>query len=161
MPNPPNPNQPLVIGQVDPAINDFPDPAFSLFQIVKDDWGSANKNFKYRYAKMRFLSQADGWDGGNTPAIYFEWVNDDVGRMGIPSARRYHHFFVRVTVFAREVNERWQICLELQRIFQKFAVNPRQDIKRIDYYKWTPYQAPSPAKVLFTARTDVVMIYVE
>jgi hypothetical protein len=161
MVTPPNPNQPLVIQNVDPAINNFPDPAFALYEIVKGDWGKGDPNFKYRYARVRFITQASYWDGGETPAVVFQWVNDDIGRMGVGSAKRYHHYSVRITVFSRDVNERWQIVLEIQRVLQKFAVNPRQDIKRIDFYKWTPFQAPSPAQVLFTARTDCVMIYVE
>ncbi len=157
----PDKSQPAVIAQVDPLMNDLLDPAVALLQIVEGDWGAANPKFKYRYSKVRFISQASYWDGGITPAIVFQWVNDDVGRMGIPSAKRYHHYSVRVTIFSREVNERWQLVLEVQRILQKYAVQPRPDIRRIDYYKWTPFQQPSPNQVLFTAWTDVRMIYVE
>ncbi len=153
-----NPNQPLVISVTDATLPDMLEPNVALLNIVKGDWG-INPKFKYKTA--RFIGGNSYYDGGSTPCLVFWWMDDDVGRKGAGSGQRYHHYTSRIFIYARDVEERWQCVLEVQRILQKYAINPRPDILRVDYYKWTPWQQPSPNQVLFRAHTDVEMIYVK
>jgi len=150
------------ISAVDPGLTDMEDPNIVLLTLLQNDWGAdARQNFKYQKSRVKIEGQDKFYDGGPTPYIAIWWINDKVGRWGGGSAKRYHHSKHRIWVICRNPDERWQVVKEIERILQKYAVNPSPNVLRVDYYDVIPWQQPSPVQKLFRATIDVTCIYVK
>lgn len=158
----PTPTNPANVSSVDSSLSDMEDPNIVILQLLKNDWGAdARQNFKYQKQKVRFFGQDQFYDGGATPCIVVWWMGDDVGRWGGGSAKRYHHSDHRIWIFCRDPDERWQVVKEVERILQKYAINPSPNMLRVDYYKIIPWQQPSPVQKLFRATVDCRVIFVK
>jgi len=149
------------ITPVQDALIDQEDPNIVLFNLIKNDWGAdVRQNFKYQKAKVRFMTEAEFYDGGATPCIVVWWIGDDVGRWGVKSGKRYVHTRHIIHLFARSPDERFQCKKEINRILQKYAVNPSPAVLRVDFYKWQGWQQESPVQKLYRAKCMVTCIYV-